>query len=147
MTTMTTETHDASAWETALIEDLRANGGRPSQGPLQGHPLLLLYSTGVKSGLRRRSILTYSRDGDGFVVAGTAGGSKVDPAWIANLAKDPDVEVEVANEVFPVRATLHTDGEVRDRLWSQHVAQLPWFGDYPSQVGGRVIPVVRLRRA
>jgi deazaflavin-dependent oxidoreductase (nitroreductase family) len=144
---MTTETHDATAWETALIEDLRANGGRPSQGPLKGHPILLLFSTGAKSGQRRRSILTYSRDGDDFVVAGTAGGSKVDPAWIANLEKNPDAELEVANEVFGARATIYTEGPERDRLWDQHVAQLPWFGDYPAQVGGRVIPVVRFRRA
>jgi deazaflavin-dependent oxidoreductase (nitroreductase family) len=144
---MTTETADAAAWEQALIADMRAGGGRPTQGPLAGHPLMLLYSIGVKSGQRRRSILTYSRDGDAYVVAGTAGGSKVDPAWIANVAKDPDVEVEVANEVFPARATIHASGPERDRLWAQHVAQLPWFGDYPSQVGGRVIPVVVLRRA
>lgn len=144
---MTTETTDAGAWENALIEDLRAGGGRPTQGPLAGHPLMLLYTTGAKSGQRRRSILTYSRDGDAYVVAGTAGGSKVDPAWIANLARDPDVEIEVANEVFPARATVHSDGPERDRLWNQHVAQLPWFGDYPDQVGGRVIPVVRLTRS
>jgi deazaflavin-dependent oxidoreductase (nitroreductase family) len=143
---MTTETYDTAAWENALIEDMRANGGTPSQGPLAGHPLMLLYTTGAKSGQRRRSILTYSRDGDGYVVAGTAGGSKVDPAWIANLAKDPDAEIEVANEVVRARATIHSDGAERDRLWNQHVAQLPWFGDYPSQVGGRVIPVVRLMR-
>jgi deazaflavin-dependent oxidoreductase (nitroreductase family) len=144
---MTTETHDATAWETVLIEDLRANGGRPSQGPLKGHPILLLFSTGAKSGQRRRSILTYSRDGDAYVVAGTAGGSKVDPAWIANLEQTPDAELEVANEVFAARATVLTEGPERDRLWDQHVAQLPWFGDYPNQVGGRVIPVVRFRRA
>ena len=144
---MPTETAEPNAWEAALIEDLRANGGSPSQGPLAGHPLLLLFSTGARSGTRRRCILTYSRDGDDLIVAGTAGGSKVDPAWIANVRTTPDVEVEVASEVFPAVATVHADGPERDRLWRQHVAQLPWFADYPGQVGARTIPMVRLRHA
>jgi deazaflavin-dependent oxidoreductase (nitroreductase family) len=145
-TTMTSETFDPNAWEAALIEDMRANGGTPSQGPLAGRSLLLLYSTGAKTGRRRRSILTYSRDGDDLIVAGTAGGAKVDPAWVANVAKNPSVEVEAANETFQATATVYADGQERDRLWDQHVDQLPWFGDYPAQVGGRTIPVVRLSR-
>ena len=52
---------DPSDWEENLIADLRAHGGRPSAGPLAGHPLLLMYSTGARSGERRRSILTYHR--------------------------------------------------------------------------------------
>ena len=144
---MSTETFDPAAWEEQLIADMRANGGRPSGGPMAGQPILLMYSTGAKTGERRRAILTYSRDGDGLVVAGTANGAKVDPAWVANLAKDPSVELEVDNETFRATATVHHDGPERDRLWNQHVEQLPWFGDYPSQVGDRVIPVARLSRS
>jgi deazaflavin-dependent oxidoreductase (nitroreductase family) len=143
---MTTETWDANAWETALIEDLRANGGTPSQGPLAGHPIMLMWSIGAKTGERRRSILTYSRQGDAYVVAGTASGAPVDPKWVANVAKEPRVELEVANETFEATAEVFRDGPERDRLWAEHVAQLPWFGDYPSQTGGRLIPVVRLTR-
>ena len=108
--------------------------------------MLLMFSTGAKTGERRRSILTYSVDGDALVVAGTANGSKVDPAWVANVTKNPTVELEVANETYRATAAVHRDGAEYDRLWSQHVETLPWFGDYPSQVGGRVIPVVRLTR-
>jgi F420H(2)-dependent quinone reductase len=144
---MTTESFDPSAWETALIEDMRANGGSPSQGPLAGHPLMLMYSTGAKTGERRRSILTYSRDGDDYIVAGTASGSPVDPKWVANVEKTPEVELEVANETFAATAEVLRNGLERDRLWDQHVEQLPWFGEYPSQTGGRLIPVIRLRRA
>jgi len=144
---MTTESFDAAAWEEQLIADMRANGGRPSGGPMAGHPILLMFSTGARTGERRRAILTYSRDGDALVVAGTASGSQVDPAWVANITKHPDVELEVANETYRARATVHRDGTERDRLWNQHVEQLPWFGDYPSQVGGRLIPVVRLTRS
>ena len=143
---MATETFDPSAWENALIDDLRANGGTPSQGPLAGHPLMLMYSTGARTGERRRSILTYSRDGGDYIVAGTAGGSQVDPKWVANVEKDPAVEVEVANEEFTATAEVLRDGPERQRLWDQHVAQLPWFGDYPAQVGDRTIPVTRIRR-
>ena len=144
---MTTEAFDPASWEEQLIADLRANGGRPSAGPLKGHPILLLYSTGAKSGERRRSILTWSKDGDDMIVAGTAGGSKVTPAWVANVAKTPNVEVEIGTETFPATATVYRDGPERDRLWNQHVEQIPSFGEYPSQVGDRTIPVIRLSRS
>jgi deazaflavin-dependent oxidoreductase (nitroreductase family) len=144
---MTTEGFDASAFEEQLIADMRAHGGRPSGGPMAGQPLLLMFSTGAKTGERRRSILTYSQDGDALVVAGTASGSKVDPAWVANVTKNPTVELEAGNETYRATAMVHRDGPERDRLWNQHVEQLPWFGDYPAQVGDRVIPVVRLTRS
>jgi len=137
-------TTDAQAWEEQLIADLRANGGTPSQGPLAGHPLMLLWSTGAKSGARRRSILTYSKDGDAFVIAGTNGGNKAKhPGWLANIHADPKVTIEVANETFEATATEATAAE-RDRLWDQHVAQNPWFGKYPEQITERTIPVVRV---
>jgi deazaflavin-dependent oxidoreductase (nitroreductase family) len=139
-------TTDAQAWEEQLIADIRANGGRPSQGPLAGHPLLLMYTTGVKSGERRRSILTYSTDGDAFVVAGTNSGHKSEqPKWLPNVQADQNVRVEVAGEEFAATATEATGAE-RDRLWDQHVAQLPWFAKYGEQVTERTIPVVRLTR-
>ena len=139
-------TSDAQAWEEQLIADVRANGGRASQGPLAGHPLLLMWSTGVKSGERRRSILTYSMDGDDYVVCGTNGGNRLKhPSWLANIHADPNVTIEVANETVEATAAEVT-GPERDRLWAEHVAQLPWFGKYPEQITERIIPVVRLTR-
>lgn len=139
-------TTDAQAWEEQLIADVRANGGRPSQGPLAGHPLMLLYSTGAKSGERRRSIVTYSSDADGYVIAGTNGGNRSkDPNWLANIHANPQVQLEVANETLDATASEVT-GPERDRLWTQHVAQLPWFGKYPEQITERAIPVVRLTK-
>ena len=132
----------AAAWEEALIADMREHGGRPTSGPLEGHPLLLLYSRGVKTGERRRAILTYSRDEDAYVVAGSAGGAPRDPAWLANIAADPEVTVEIGRERFEATATVVDDRE-QERVWAQHVAQLPWFASYPEQ-GGRPIPVVRI---
>ncbi|MBI3752135.1 MAG: nitroreductase family deazaflavin-dependent oxidoreductase [Chloroflexi bacterium] len=137
----------ANPWEDSLIADVRANGGRPSGGPLAGHPLLLMWSTGAKSGLERRSILTYSRDGADYVVAGTKSGAPDDPFWVANVEAHPTVRVEAANETFEADAAVLRDGAERDRLWAQHVAELPHFGKYEDQVRGhRTIPVIRLRR-
>lgn len=137
-------TTDAQAWEEQLIADVRANGGRPSQGPLAGHPIMLLWTTGAKSGERRRSIVTYSQDPDGYVIAGTNGGHREKhPSWLANIHANPAVEIEVANATVDATAA-EVIGPERDRLWDQHVAQLPWFGKYPEQITGRTIPVVRI---
>ena len=135
-----------ASWEETLIADVRAHGGRPSRGPLAGHPILLMWSRGAKSGVERRAILTYSRDGEDLVVAGSASGADQDPAWITNVAKEPRVRLEVAGETFDATATVEASGAERDRLWRAHVMALPWFGDYEQQTS-RVIPVVRLHRA
>lgn len=133
---------DYAAFENGLIEEMRANDGAVTSGPLAGHPLLLMWSKGAKTGETRRAILTFSRDGGDYVVAGTAGGSPTTPAWVHNLEANPDVELEVANRRYDGRATI-VDGPERDRLWDQHVAALPHFADYPAQTG-RVIPMIRL---
>jgi deazaflavin-dependent oxidoreductase (nitroreductase family) len=133
---------DVQAWEDQLIAEMRAHGGQVTSGPLAGHPLLIMTSTGAKSGAPRRAILTYHRDGDDYVVAGTAGGSKTDPGWLHNLEHDPAVTIEVGNEQIDATATI-VEGPERDRLWDDHVKALPWFADYPAQTG-RVIPMVRL---
>jgi deazaflavin-dependent oxidoreductase (nitroreductase family) len=130
------------SWEEQLIAELRSNGGELTSGPLAGHPLLIMTSRGAKSGLPRRVILTFHRDNDDYVVAGTAGGSPTDPAWLHNLEANQAVTIEVRNDLFDATATVVT-GADRDRLWDEHVRALPWFADYPKQTR-RVIPMVRL---
>ena len=103
---------------------------------------MLMYSKGAKSGERRRAVLTYSRDGDSYVVTGSAGGAPRDPSWVANVKADPDVTVEIGKDSFEATASV-VEGAEQERLWAQHVAALPWFADYPEQAG-RTIPVVRL---
>ncbi len=132
---------DYAAFETGLIADMRANDGRVTTGPLAGHPLLILYTTGAKSGEERRSILTWSRDGADYIVAGTASGSPRTPGWVHNVAANPEVTVEVGNRRY--RATAAVDEAERERLWEQHVQALPWFASYPEQTG-RAIPMVRV---
>jgi deazaflavin-dependent oxidoreductase (nitroreductase family) len=133
---------DPTAFEDALIEQMRANDGKVTSGPLAGHPLLVLTSNGAQTGESRRAILTFSRDDGDYVVAGTAGGSPTTPAWVHNLREHADADVEAENRRFVARATI-VEGTERDRLWDQHVARLPWFADYPAQTG-RLIPMVRL---
>lgn len=132
-------------FDAQILADMRAHDGQVTSGPLAGHPLLVLTSTGAKSGEPRQSILTWSRDGDDYIVAGTAGGSPKAPGWVHNVSAQPEVSIETGNVTFDGRAETILDGPERDRLWTQHVAALPWFADYPAQTG-RVIPMVRLRR-
>ena len=129
-------------WEAALIADMRAHDGAVTSGPLAGHPLLVMTSIGARSGARRRAILTFSRDGKDYVVAGTAGGSPTDPAWVRNVQANPHVMLERGGEPFPANASI-VGGAERDRLWEAHVGALPWFADYPAQTGRR-IPMIRL---
>ncbi len=133
---------ETMSFEDTIIADMRANDGEVTSGPLTGHPILIMTSRGAKSRAERRALLTYHRDGSDYVVAGTAGGSRVDPSWLHNLAADPDVEIEVRNEKLEATATIVGEPD-RDRLWAGHVKALPWFVDYPEQTG-RVIPMVRL---
>jgi deazaflavin-dependent oxidoreductase (nitroreductase family) len=136
---------DKDAFENAMIDDMRAHGGAVTTGPLAGHPLLIMTSQGAKSGEPRRAILTYSRDGDDYVVAGTAGGSPTTPAWVHNVEADPRVTIEVDNRSGEATAALVGPDE-RDRLWERHVAALPHFAEYPEQ-SGRVIPIIRITAA
>jgi deazaflavin-dependent oxidoreductase (nitroreductase family) len=133
-----------ASFETALIEEMRAHGGAVTSGPLAGHPLLVMTSTGARTGRARRAILTYSRDGDAYVVAGSAGGSRRDPAWVRNLRANARVSVEVGTAIFDATASI-ADGDDRERLWRRHVEALPHFADYEAKAGRR-IPMVRLHR-
>ena len=135
---------DPEAFMKALLEDMRAHNGEVTTGPMAGRPILLLTTTGAKSGQKRQAILTYSKDGDYLVVAGSAGGSPKPPAWYHNLVANPVVQVEAGGEVFSAQATERV-GTEHDRLWAQHVAARPEFADYPKQTG-RVIPTITLER-
>lgn len=128
----------------ALIEDFRAHHGEVTSGSFAGRTVLLLTTTGAKSGQSRLAPLIYTPAGDGYVIAASSGGSPANPAWFANLVANPIVTVEVGGETFTVRARV-TEGEERDRLWDEHVAAhlgIDAFDEWPA----RVIPVVVLTR-
>jgi deazaflavin-dependent oxidoreductase (nitroreductase family) len=127
-----------------IIEEFRANGGTVG-GPFGGAPLLLLTTTGAKSGRAYTTPVMYLPDGERMVVFASKGGAPTNPAWFHNLVAHPDAQVEVGDESFPVRATV-TSGQERDRLFSRQAELYPAFADY-AQKTTRLIPVVALARA
>lgn len=127
-----------------IKEDLRAHGGNVTLGPMAGRPLMILTTTGAKSGEAREAVVTFSRDGDAYVVVGSKGGAPNDPAWFTNLVANPVVTVEADGQTFQARAVVAT-GADRDALWERHVAERPEFADYPSKTT-RIIPMARLTR-
>jgi|SRR5215213_4649664 len=131
-------------WTRTLIDDMRAHGGRPSSGWAAGKPLLILTTKGAKTAEERVAIVTYHVDGNRWVIAASKSGADENPAWYYNLKANPETTIEVDNEQVRVRATEVT-GSDRDRLWNDHVAELPEFGEYPKKTD-RVIPMIVLER-
>lgn len=126
-----------------IVDEFRANGGKMG-GYFAGVPLLLLTTTGGKTGKQTISPVVCAADGDRLLVYATAGGSPNHPAWYHNVVANPEVSVEVGTERFAARATVIT-GDERDRLWAEQVARMPNFGAY-ERATTRVIPVVALER-
>jgi deazaflavin-dependent oxidoreductase (nitroreductase family) len=105
---------------------------------------LLLTTLGRKSGKPRRTALIYGRDGDDFVVVASKGGYPTHPLWYENLAANPDVRVQVKDEVFQAQARTATADE-RPRLWKLMTDRWPDYDAY-QQKTDREIPVVVLER-
>ena len=118
----------------------RATGGKVG-GRLLGSPVLLLTTTGRKSGRPRTIPLLYLRDGENLVVVASNGGTAGDPAWWLNLVDDPEANVEVGGRKLHVRAA---EGEERLRLWGRVVRMYGAYRQYQERTDPR-IPVVLLR--
>jgi len=134
---------DFEAFQQALIEDIRTHG-RPTQGPMAGRPLMVLTTKGARTGEPRTAVVTYTRDGERYVICASKSGAPTNPAWYHNLVENPEATVEANGETFAVRAT-ETMGAERDRLWDQHAEERPEFRDYPNKTSRR-IPVLVLDR-
>jgi deazaflavin-dependent oxidoreductase (nitroreductase family) len=126
-----------------VIAEFRANEGKVG-GMFSGAPMLLLTTTGAKSGQTRTTPLVHTRDGEKIVVIASKGGAPTSPAWYHNLVANPTVNVEVGTESFPARATVVT-GPERDRLYAAQAALMPNFAEYQQRTT-RQIPVVVLER-
>ncbi|HTE66724.1 MAG TPA: nitroreductase/quinone reductase family protein [Candidatus Binatia bacterium] len=135
---------DYEAFTQNLIADMRSHGGQITTGPMAGRPLMLLTTRGAKTGLERTAIVTYTRDGDRYVIAASKSGAPTNPAWFYNLRADPLVTLEAGGETFKAHATVASGAE-RNRLWEQHAAERPEFREYPTKTD-RVIPVILLDR-
>jgi deazaflavin-dependent oxidoreductase (nitroreductase family) len=110
----------------------------------EGAPMLLLTSTGARSGQHRTTPLVHTRDGNRYVIIASKGGAPTHPAWYHNLVANPEATVEVGVESFPVRAAVAT-GDERQRLFDQQAALMPNFKEYQEKTT-REIPVVVLER-
>ncbi|WP_330232663.1 nitroreductase family deazaflavin-dependent oxidoreductase [Nocardia sp. NBC_00508] len=133
----------AGDWNTQIIEEFRANQGKVG-GPFAGHELLLLTTTGARSGLARTNPLAFIRDGDDIVVIASKAGAPTNPDWLHNVRADPEVTLEIGSETVPATATPLTDGPERDRLFAAMVEVMPGFAEYQEKTD-RIIPVVKLR--
>ncbi len=130
-------------WNAQIIEEFRANEGRVG-GPFEGAPLLLLHSTGARSGEERVNPMMYMAVGDSFAVFASRAGDVRNPDWFHNLVAHPDATVEVGTQTFDVRARV-LDDEEREPIWQEQKARYPGFAGY-EQKTSRVIPVVMLDR-
>jgi deazaflavin-dependent oxidoreductase (nitroreductase family) len=127
----------------ALIQEFRANGGTVG-GPFSGAPLLLLTTTGAKSGREHTTPLVYTTDGDRLVIIASKGGAPTHPAWYHNVVANPTVTIEVPGDRFEARANAAA-GDERDRLFKAQAALMPNFNEYQEKTT-RQIPVVVLER-
>lgn len=127
----------------ALIAEFRANDGKLS-GRMANSHILLLTTTGAKSGQRRTTPLGYGKDGDSYVVVAANAGASAHPDWYYNLLANPDVTVEVPGGRFAARASI-AEGAERERLVANAAAIVPWFAAQQEKTS-RQIPFVILRR-
>ena len=134
-----------SDFNSNLIDQIRAGDGRLTDGPFAGRQVLVLTTTGAKSGEKRETPLVYSRDGDDIVIIASMGGAPSHPAWYHNIVANPRVTIEVDGAKIEATARI-TEGDERRRLYDQHAELHESFTEYETQTGGRVIPVILLRR-
>src|SRR3954462_5073736 len=120
----------------AVIEEFRANGGKDG--------IILLTTTGAKSGLPRINPLCYTTDGDRVIVIASKAASPTHPDWYHNLVAHPKAIIEIGSAKFPVRART-AEGEERARLFNAQAALMPFFAEYQQQTA-RQIPVVIFER-
>jgi deazaflavin-dependent oxidoreductase (nitroreductase family) len=118
----------------------RLSGGRLTGRFPNGAPVLLLTTTGRRSGQPQTAPLLYLTDGNNYVVVASKGGMANDPLWFKNLAANPNVEIEVGSRKMPATARRATDEE-KAVLWPRLVAMYPSYADYQARTT-RNIPVV-----
>jgi deazaflavin-dependent oxidoreductase (nitroreductase family) len=131
-------------WNSKIIEEFRANGGKVG-GQFDGAPLLLLTTTGARSGNRHTTPLMYLPYGDRVVVFASKAGADTHPDWFHNILAHPTATVEVRHKIFEATATVE-EGEFRDQLYAKQCQLYPGFAEYQRKTR-RKIPAVSLRMA
>jgi deazaflavin-dependent oxidoreductase (nitroreductase family) len=133
----------ANNWNDDIIKEFRANEGAVKAFGKQ--PLLLLHTTGAKSGAERVNPLAYLKREDTLYVFASFNARPINPAWYHNLKAYPKVTVEVGTETFDAVAT-EVLGAERDDVYAEQAAFNPGFAEYEKKTT-RVIPVIALTRA
>jgi deazaflavin-dependent oxidoreductase (nitroreductase family) len=141
---MTDAPDELKNFNTNVIEEFRANGGKVG-GPFQGADLLLLTTTGAKSGQQRVNPLAFQKIDGKLLIIGSFRGADIDPAWVHNLRANPDAHIEIGTDSYDVVAR-ELPREERDDAWEKIVAAAPGFGEYQEKTS-RVIPLFELTRA
>ena len=132
-----------SDWNKQVIEEFRINDGKVG-GMFADMSLLLLHTTGAKSGLHRINPMAYLADGSRLVVIASKAGAPTNPDWYHNVVANPKVKVEVGTEQFQARATVAAEPE-RSQLYEKMAALNPGFAEYQRKTT-RIIPVIILTR-
>jgi deazaflavin-dependent oxidoreductase (nitroreductase family) len=133
---------DTNDWNTRIVEEFRANGGKVG-GNFAGAPMLLLHTTGARSGLERVNPMMYQDLGGGRVaVFASKAGADTHPDWYHNLVANPDVTAEIGTDTRAFRARTADPGE-REPIWAKQKADYPGFAGYEANTT-REIPVVIL---
>lgn len=135
--------NDMNEWNKKIIAEFRANEGKVG-GQFADMSLLLLHTTGAKSGLPRINPVAYMADGESVVIIASKAGAPTNPDWYHNLTANPEISVELGTEQFKARATVAAEPE-RTELYDKMAALNPGFAEYQRQTS-RVIPVVVLTR-
>ncbi|GAC1396754.1 MAG: nitroreductase family deazaflavin-dependent oxidoreductase [Mycobacterium sp.] len=141
-----TEVPDAEtmkAFNENIIDEFRANEGKVG-GPFEGAALLLLTSTGAKSGQPRIAPLAYVTIDQQLIIIGSKAGADTNPDWVHNLRAHPRAHIEVGTDAYDVTAR-ELPPEERDQTYPKVVALAPGFGDYQAKTS-RVIPLFELQR-
>ena len=133
---------DVNDFNRGVIEEFRTHGGRVG-GPFAQMPLLLLTTTGARSGEQRTTPVVYLKDGERLIVFASKAGAPENPSWYHNLIANPDVTAEVGSDTLQLRA-VELAGEERARLFARQSELLPQFGEY-AQRAARKIPVIALQ--
>jgi deazaflavin-dependent oxidoreductase (nitroreductase family) len=137
------EVSDAKEYNRLTAEEFRANDGN-TLGDFEGRPILLLTTTGAKSGEERVTPLIYADYGDRLIVCAAAGGQEHHPAWYHNIVASPSVRVEVGEDDFRVDAIV-TSGADREAIFAERCANSPAFNEYQAKTS-REIPIIALPR-
>lgn len=135
---------DVNDFNQQMIKDFRENHGKLG-GPFEGATMLLLHSTGAKSGNERVNPVAYQPVGDNFAVFASKAGAPTNPDWYHNLVAHPETKVEVGDDTIGVTARVAT-GDERQRIWDKQKQIMPGFADYETKTT-RQIPVVLLERS